>query len=63
MVLAAQVMPDKVAAVASIHGAWLVSDKVDSPHRQLYFGWADNDPTATREEMEIMDSPQSFMIR
>ena len=63
MVLAlAQAMPDKVAAVASVHGAWLVSDKDDSPHKQLdkikgevYFGWADNDPTATREEMEIMD--------
>ncbi len=63
MVLAlAQMMPDKVAAVASVHGAWLVSDKDDSPHKQLdkikgevYFGWADNDPTATREEMEIMD--------
>jgi len=57
----AQSMPEKIAAIASVHGAWLVSDKDDSPHRQLdriqaevYFGWADNDPTATREEMEIM---------
>lgn len=58
----AQQMPEKVAAVASIHGAWVVTDKDDSPHKQLdrikaevYFGWADNDPTATREEMAIMD--------
>jgi carboxymethylenebutenolidase len=58
----AQSMPDKVAAVASVHGAWLVSDKEDSPHKQLdniraevYFGWANNDPTATVAEMDIMD--------
>lgn len=57
-----QFMPDKVAAVASIHGAWLVTDRDDSPHRQLdrikaevYFAWADQDATATRAEMEIMD--------
>lgn len=62
----AQNMPDKVGAVASIHGAWLVNDKDDSPHKQLdsikaevYFGWADNDPTATKEEMEIMDKAMS----
>jgi len=59
----AQHMPDKVAAVASIHGAWLVNDKADSPHREIdrikaevYFGWADNDPTATVEEMQVMDA-------
>lgn len=57
----AQAMPEKVGAVASIHGAWLVNDTADSPHRHLdriqaevYFGWADNDPTATREELDIM---------
>jgi carboxymethylenebutenolidase len=57
-----QRMPEKVAAVASIHGAWLVSDQDDSPHKdidqikgEVYFGWADNDPTATREELGIMD--------
>ena len=57
-----QRMPEKVAAVASIHGAWLVSDQDDSPHKEIdqikgevYFGWADNDPTATREELVIMD--------
>jgi carboxymethylenebutenolidase len=58
----AQSLPERVGAVASIHGAWLVNEREDSPHRQLdriqaevYFGWADNDPTATAEEMEIMD--------
>ena len=58
----AQNMPDKVAAVASVHGAWLVSEKDDSPHKNLdkiqgevYFGWANNDPTATPEEMDVMD--------
>ncbi len=59
----AQHMPDKVAAVASVHGAWLVNDKPDSPHRELdqitaevYFAWADNDPTATAEELQVMDA-------
>ncbi len=58
----AQTMPDKVAAVASVHGAWLVSNQDDSCHKQLgnikgevYFGWANNDPTATLEEMKTMD--------
>jgi hypothetical protein len=48
-------------AVASVHGAWLVNDKLDSPHRELdnitaeiYFAWADDDPTATVEEMKVM---------
>jgi carboxymethylenebutenolidase len=59
----AQNMPDKVAAIASVHGAWLVNDKPDSPHRQIdninaevYFAWADNDPTATAEELKMMDA-------
>ena len=58
----AQHLPERVAAVASIHGAWLVTDRDDSPHRQidriraeLYFAWADNDPTATVEERDILD--------
>lgn len=58
----AQNLPDQVAAIASVHGAWVVTDKADSPHLQLdrikaevYFAWADDDPTATAEEREIMD--------
>ncbi len=57
----AQTMPEKFGGVASIHGAWLVNDKDDSPHKHLdkisgevYFGWANNDPTATVEEMGVM---------
>ena len=58
----AQNMPDKVGAIASVHGAWVVTDKDDSPHLQIdqiksevYFAWADDDPTATPEERDIMD--------
>lgn len=57
----AQNMPDRVAAVASIHGAWLVSDAADSAHRNLngvkaevFFGWCDNDPTAPADQVPIM---------
>ena len=57
----AQRMPEKVAAIASVHGAWVVTDKEDSPHldidqiqAEVYFAWADDDPTATAEEREIM---------
>lgn len=45
--------PGRMAAAASIHGAWLVRDTADSPHlgadtmnAECYFGWCDNDPTA-----------------
>ena len=31
----ARAMPERVAAAASIHGAWLVRDTADSPHRDL----------------------------
>lgn len=58
----AQNLPDTVGAIASVHGAWVVTDKTDSPHLQLdqiqaevYFAWADDDPTATAEERDIMD--------
>ncbi len=54
----ARAMPDRVAAVASIHGAWMVKDTPDSPHlnldlvrAEIYLGWADNDATAPEEEM------------
>ena len=57
----AQAMPDRVAAVASIHGAWLVTDSEDSAHRNLdriaaevYFGWCDNDATAPADQVPIM---------
>src|SRR5699024_2745383 len=57
----ARAMPARLAAGASIHGAWLVTDQPDSPHlglesvnAELYFGWADNDPTAPREHVDSM---------
>lgn len=57
----ARAFPERVAAAASIHGAWLVREGDDSPHRdlerlqaELYFAWCDPDETAppeTRLEM------------
>ena len=58
----AQAMPDRVAAVAAIHGGGYVIDREDSPHLQVdkiqgevYFGWADEDPGAPREHIPIME--------
>jgi carboxymethylenebutenolidase len=57
----AKSMPDRVAAVASIHGAWLVRDGDDSPHlgldaarAEMYFAWVDPDPTAPPEDLAVM---------
>lgn len=57
----ARAMPDRVKAVASIHGAWIVVDEDDSPHRglesvtaEVYMGWCDNDDTAPPESVDIM---------
>ena len=57
----ARAMPERVAAVASIHGAWLVRETPDSPHldldsvqAEIYFGWGDNDPTAPEEHVPVM---------
>jgi carboxymethylenebutenolidase len=57
----AKALPARVAAAASIHGAWMVRDTPDSPHlglsaatAEVYLGWADNDPTAPREELEVL---------
>ena len=55
----AKAMPDRVAAVASIHGAWMVRDTPDSPHHgvgdiqaEVYLGWAHEDPTAPAEQLD-----------
>lgn len=55
----AKAMPDRVAAAASIHGAWMVRDAPDSPHlgvdeikAEVYLGWAHDDPTAPVAELE-----------
>lgn len=57
----ARAMPERVAAVASIHGAWLVKDSGDSPHlgldtvkAEVYLGWCDNDPTAPPETVPVL---------
>jgi carboxymethylenebutenolidase len=58
----ARALPDRVAAAASIHGAWLVRDTDDSPHlgldavrAELHFAWCDNDPTAPAEDRVTME--------
>jgi carboxymethylenebutenolidase len=57
----ANAFPERVAAAASVHGAWFVTDKPDSSHRnvanvraELYFAWADEDPTAPRSDLDAM---------
>lgn len=57
----ARAMPDRVAAVASIHGAWLVRDRDDSPHlgldtvnAEVYLGWCADDATAPETDVPIM---------
>ncbi len=57
----ARAMPQRIAAAASIHGAWLVRDTADSPHHglhtvaaELYFGWCDNDGTAPADTVPVM---------
>ncbi|MET0181340.1 MAG: dienelactone hydrolase family protein [Caulobacterales bacterium] len=59
----ANAMPERVAAAASVHGAWFVTDKPDSTHLnltnikgELYFAWADNDQTAPVADMECLES-------
>jgi carboxymethylenebutenolidase len=59
----ARALPDRVAAAASIHGAWLVRDTPDSPHlgldavrAELYFAWVQDDPTAPMETMTAMSA-------
>jgi carboxymethylenebutenolidase len=59
----ARAMPDRVAAAASIHGAWLVRDTEDSPHlgldpvqAEIYFAWCDNDATAPTSDIPIVES-------
>ncbi len=54
--------PDRVAAAASFHGGFLVTDKPDSPHKQiprvkarLYFGHAVEDGSATPEQVAILE--------
>ena len=54
--------PDRVAALAGFHAGGLVTDAPDSPHRsaadlesELYFGFADDDPSMSAEQIETLD--------
>jgi len=58
----AAAVPGKVAAAASFHGGFLVTDKPDSPHRilspitaRLYFGHAVEDSSATPEQVATLE--------
>ena len=55
-------LPGKIAAAASFHGGFLVTDKPDSPHRilgpikaRLYFGHAVEDASATPEHVAALE--------
>jgi carboxymethylenebutenolidase len=57
----AKAMPERMAAAASIHGAWLVRESDDSPHlgldavrAEVYLAWCDADPTAPLEDLDTM---------
>ena len=59
----AAAVPDKIAAAASFHGGFLVTDKPDSPHKQLqrvkarlYFGHAVEDQSATPQQIATLES-------
>ncbi|MFI1729003.1 dienelactone hydrolase family protein [Streptomyces acidicola] len=54
--------PDRVAAAAGFHGAYLATDAPDSPHlladqvtAELYFGHADQDSTNPAEQIDRLD--------
>src|ERR671925_1290843 len=54
--------PDRVAALGAFHTAGLVTDAPDSPHRsaadlkaELYFGFADQDPNMTAEQIATLE--------
>jgi carboxymethylenebutenolidase len=59
----AAAVPDEIAAAASFHGGFLVTDQPDSPHRilgpikaRLYFGHAVEDSTATPEQVKSLEA-------
>lgn len=54
--------PDRVAALAGFHAGGLVTDAPDSPHlsagelgAELYFGFADQDPSMSAEQIAILE--------
>jgi carboxymethylenebutenolidase len=60
---AAAALPDRIACIASIHGANLVTDAPDSPHRivaqircESYFACAEIDKWASREAIATLEA-------
>jgi carboxymethylenebutenolidase len=58
----ATALPDRVAALAGFHAGGLVTDDPESPHRsvsdisaELYFGFADQDPSMTAEQIATFE--------
>jgi carboxymethylenebutenolidase len=58
----AAAFPDRVAALGGFHAGGLVTDAPDSPHRsadqiaaELYFGFADNDRSATADQIAELE--------
>ena len=54
--------PDRVAALAGFHAGGLVTDDPESPHRsvadvqaELYFGFADQDPSMSAEQIATFE--------
>ncbi len=57
----ARSIPERIAAVASIHGAWLVRDTPDSPHlgldtvrAEVHLAWVEDDPTAPPDTVPVL---------
>lgn len=57
----ARALPERIAAAASIHGAWLVRDTDDSPHLHLdtaraevHLAWCQDDPTAPADTIPVL---------
>jgi carboxymethylenebutenolidase len=57
----AKALPERIAAVASIHGAWMVREGDDSPHlgldaarAEVYMAWVEGDETAPAETIPVM---------
>ena len=60
---AIEAFPDRLAALASFHGARLASDQPDSPHLQVgritgevYFAHADNDHSMPQESIDLLEA-------
>lgn len=60
---AIEAYPDRLAALASFHGARLATDEPDSPHLQVgritgevYFAHADNDSSMPQESIDLLET-------